>query len=358
MDRALTRKIITGFFLILGLSLFIGAVYYLRSLVLLFFMSFILASAFNPAVVKLEKIKLPRALAILLIYLIFIGLLVLLVAFTIPPLVKQTIQLLSAFSKLLGISDFSFAYNGATEIDFSALAVSLDHYVKQYQTIFGQLQGSVVLLTNLLFSTFSAVFVLITLLIATFYLLLHLNQFSLTIAWMLPGDRESQAKRALQIMEKVQVRLGSWVTGQLMLMVMIGVITYVGLVLLGIPYALPLAIIAAFLEIIPNLGPTIAAIPSIIIAFFLVNPFMSLLVLAFYIFVQQFENNLIVPLIMKGVVDVRPLTTIMLILMGFQISGVIGALLSVPFYITVRTISRELWPNRGPFSDYSDLLKK
>src|SRR5690606_20498944 len=107
------------------------------------------------------------------------------------------------------------------------------------------------------------------------------------------------------------------------------------------------------LEIVPNVGPVVAAVPSIIIAFFMMNPIMAGATLLFYILVQQFENNLIVPMIIKGAVDVRPLTTLILILMGFELLGVAGALLVVPFYITVRTFIRELKPNFGPFRDYT-----
>ena len=95
-----------------------------------------------------------------------------------------------------------------------------------------------------------------------------------------------------------------------------------------------------------------------IIAFFMVNPVMAGITTVFYILVQQLENNLIVPYIMKGAVDVRPLTTLLLILIGFELLGVPGALLIVPLYITVRTFVRELKPNFGPFRDYGQYLKR
>ena len=125
--------------------------------------------------------------------------------------------------------------------------------------------------------------------------------------------------------------------GQLLLMLIIGLTTYIFLSLLGIPYALPLAVLAGLLEILPNLGPTIASIPSILIAFLLVNPTMGGFVALFYVVVQQIENNILVPRIMKAAVNVEPLTAIIVILMGVRLAGVAGALLSIPFYLMIRT---------------------
>jgi predicted PurR-regulated permease PerM len=125
-------------------------------------------------------------------------------------------------------------------------------------------------------------------------------------------------------------------------MITIGVITYIGLSLLSIPYAIPLALAAGLLEILPNLGPTLAAVPAVAIAYFTTGPAMAGFIVLFYTIVQQLENNLIVPKIMKDNVDVNPLTTILVILIGFKVGSVLGALLAVPFYILVRSIY-SLW---------------
>jgi len=355
MDRSFSHKIITGFFLLLGLIAFTFAVYYLRSLMMLFFLAFIFASAIDGPVTRMTKAKVPRPVAIGVLYVIILGLLAVLLGLALPPLIRQTAQLLSALSRLAGVSDYTV--DQLTHLDVSSLANSFDQYIQRYQSIFGQLQGSITTLMNIIFSTFSAVFVFFTLLITTFYFLMNMDVLAVSFAWLLPGSLASQAANSRKIMKKVQKQLGSWVSGQVSLMVLIGLITYIGLTLLGIPFALPLALLAGLLEIVPNVGPVIAAIPSIIIALFMVNPVMAGVTTLFYILVQQFENNLIVPLIMKGAVDVRPLTTLILILGGFQLLGVPGALLVVPLYITVRTFIRELKPDFGPFRDYSKYLK-
>jgi len=115
-------------------------------------------------------------------------------------------------------------------------------------------------------------------------------------------------------------------------------LTFVSLTLLKIPYALPLALATSFLEILPNLGPTISAVPALMVAYSAGGWSMTGVVLVLFLVIQQLENNIIVPRIMKANVDVSPLMTILVILTGFKIGGVIGALLSVPTYILIRMI--------------------
>ena len=121
-------------------------------------------------------------------------------------------------------------------------------------------------------------------------------------------------------------------------MLTIGIVTFIGLTVLRIPYALPLALAAGLLEILPNLGPTLAAIPAIAIAYISFGPVSALLALIFYVIVQQLENNLLVPKIMAANAHVNPLVAIVTILIGVEIGGVVGAFLAIPIYIVIRLI--------------------
>ena len=136
----------------------------------------------------------------------------------------------------------------------------------------------------------------------------------------------------------IENQLGGWVRGQLVLMLVIAVFTYIGFLLIGIPYALPLAILAGFLEILPNIGPTIAAVPAITIAYISSGPALAVVALLFSILVQQLENNVIVPKVMRENANVNPLISIIAILIGLQLAGVVGALLAIPLYIVIRTV--------------------
>jgi len=140
----------------------------------------------------------------------------------------------------------------------------------------------------------------------------------------------------LNLWERSQTKIGQWMQGQLLLGVIIGVLTYLGLVILGVPYAFLLAIIAGLLELIPIFGPIIAMIPAIAIAFTDGGLTSAVIILGFYLIIQQFENNLIYPLVVRKVVGVPPLLVILALLIGAKLAGFLGILLSVPIAAAFR----------------------
>ena len=133
-------------------------------------------------------------------------------------------------------------------------------------------------------------------------------------------------------------------------MMIVGGITFVGTALIGVPYALPLALFAGLMEAVPNVGPTIAAIPAVFLALVNLGWGGTAAVLILYVIIQQLENNLIVPRVMKKNVDVNGLTSILCILVGGTLFGVAGALLAVPLFIVLRTIF-ETWRKYAPGTD-------
>lgn len=339
-------------FIIISIALVVG--FYLRNILVLGFIGLIIASAIRPAVKWGRKMYLPPALSILLSYtFIFVALSVLL-SLVIPPLAHDSSLLLQRASAALGLENVNFVREISLDVtQLTEVAQNFD----QYNGILTQLTGSVQVVLGLLASTFSLFFILFTLLMVAFHMLAGIERFSLSFAWMLPRKtRQEQSKLAIEIMDELTVQLGAWVRGQLLLMLIIGIGTYLGLLALGVPYAIPLALLAGLLEFVPNLGPTIAAVPTVLVAFILVNPAVGLLTLAFCVIVQQLENNFIVPGVMKNAVDVQPLTTIMLLLIGFEVMGVMGAVISVPLYVAVRCVARYIWPDVGPFAQYEEYL--
>jgi len=115
--------------------------------------------------------------------------------------------------------------------------------------------------------------------------------------------------------------------------------------LLGLNYALPLALIAGLLEIVPNIGPTVSTVLAAVVAL-TISPLTALLTVAWGIFVQQLENNLIVPKIMKHTVGLNPLVTIFFLLVGAKLAGVAGAILAIPVFLTIDAVLRVLLPQR------------
>lgn len=299
--------------------------FYIRSVVVMLFASVVVMSAFNPAVSLLhKKLKVPRPVGIVLMYVSVLVILAVAIAVIVPPLIAQ-LQYLSRVIDVLPLQEqlknFKFTLS-----ELNGLLTSIG--------------GSVGAVFSIITSTFSGIFTFFTVSVMSAYLLLDRDNLHKKISWF--SRDTTHLKLAAGFIDSVEQQLGGWVRGQLILMVTIGLVTYVGLTFLKVPFALPLALLAGFLEILPNLGPTVAAVPAIILGYAYGGWVLGLMTLAFYIVVQQLENNLIVPKIMKDNADVNPLTTIVTILVGLKVGGVIGALLAVPVYIVLRS-AYSLW---------------
>jgi predicted PurR-regulated permease PerM len=151
---------------------------------------------------------------------------------------------------------------------------------------------------------------------------------------------EDKKKQISEIIDKLEEKLGGWARGELILMTIIGTLTYTGLSLLGIPFALPLAILAGIFEIIPIIGPTVSAIPSVIIGFS-ISPIVGVAAASLAFLIQQVENYVFVPKIMQKSVGVNPIVTLLSLAIGFRLSGVLGGLIAVPVVISIQVFLKE-----------------
>ncbi|MEP7167163.1 MAG: AI-2E family transporter [Candidatus Woesebacteria bacterium] len=298
-------------------------------IVILLLLGFVLMTALHPIVLRLQRLRFSRVAAVLSVYAMLIATLVITFAVLVPPLVEQTLNLLHQFD-LQSVPYLS---------DLKSLQLTYD----QVSTLVSTYGGSFGTVFSYITSTFSVIFSFFTILVMSLYLLLereHLYKYSAFL--FRTKDREERSQR---LFNEIEESLGTWVRGEFILMVTIGTMTYVGLTLLKIPYALPLAILAGFLEALPNLGPTIAAIPAVIVAYVVTGiPLMGVLAALLYWLIQSIENNFIVPFVMKRTVGISPLVSIVLILAGLRFGSVIGALLVIPIFIIVRVILREFSP--------------
>jgi predicted PurR-regulated permease PerM len=129
--------------------------------------------------------------------------------------------------------------------------------------------------------------------------------------------------------KRVERKLGLWMQGQLLLGVVIGTVVFAGLSIIGVPYALLLGIIAGVFEIVPVVGPIFSAFIGVIVAL-MIDPVLAILTLIFYIIVQQVENNILVPLLMKKMTGLNPIVIIVSLLIGWELGGILGMLIAVP----------------------------
>jgi predicted PurR-regulated permease PerM len=169
----------------------------------------------------------------------------------------------------------------------------------------------------------------------------------------LPADRHDQAAR---VTDRIFVRLGGWVSGQILLCLIIGFMSWIGLVIIGVPYAAVLALIAGIMEAVPNIGPIIAAVPAIMIAA-LYSPLQALLALILYIVIQQLENYVVVPRVMSRAVELHPLAVLLALLIGGELMGVLGAVLAVPVTAAISVVVDEIRSERlAPSIDPEDVV--
>lgn len=309
--------IIFTVFFILGLYF----LFLIREILVLIFLAFILMVALKPLSKKIHTLfRLPKGISIFLSYITLILLILVFFAVLVPPLVVQ-------LSGLLKFVDIPFFQEQISEFKFTLTELS---------ALAGRVGTSVGAIFSIIGSTFSGIFTFFTLLVLSYFILEERDNLPEKLSWFTKDKAEKE--RFTKLIDSIEEQLGGWVRGEIILMLLIGLLTYVGLTLLGVPYALPLAMLAGLLEILPNIGPTIAAVPAITIALLTNGPVMAGAVLILNILIQQLENNFFVPKVMKAAANVSPLASIISILIGLQLSGVMGALLAVPLYIVIRTI--------------------
>lgn len=297
----------------------------IREIIILLFLSIILLSALLKPVEWLNARRVPRVLSVLLVYLFLLGLISSVIGIIVPPLVSQTSDLVSKLPQIISsINNFFIFYHIPVEDMSSVLA-------RQVQ----QIAGNIISVST---KVFSSLFSVITLFVLTFYLLLEWKKFVKLLTSPFSGKQE---KKVVSIITKVEGGLGQWIRGQLTLSLIVGLLTFIGLTLLGVPFAVPLSLIAGILEIVPIIGPIISAIPAILIGL-TISPILALAVAALFFIVQQLENHLIVPMVMSKVVGLQPPIVIIGLLIGAKLAGVGGAFLAVPVIVVARIIIAEL----------------
>jgi predicted PurR-regulated permease PerM len=185
---------------------------------------------------------------------------------------------------------------------------------------------------------FSGVLYLIFTLILALYLAIDSDKIRRYLVQLMPFEWHPQMLRAT---ERIGQRLGAWSRGQALLAAIIGGMTYVVALVIGLPYAGALALIAALGELVPNIGPILASVPLVAVGF-LQSPTQGLLALLAAVMIQQLENNLIVPRVMGRAVDLHPVAVMVAILSGNELLGIPGALMAVPVAASLAVVIDEL----------------
>lgn len=329
-----------------GAVLLLWALYLLREQLLLIYVSGLFATGLAPLVRLIERRhllpvgprRLPRAAAILIIYAAVLGMAGGLVAAVLPLLVAQARQLWIDLPARLEAAERQL-------IEWQVLpeAVTLKELLQSAPP------GSADVVAGVLGAVWGfvgGVVGAVTILLLTFYLLVEAQSVFDTFVRLFPvGARP----RVAEVSERVAAKISAWLGGQMLLGLVIGITTAVGLALMGVPYFYVLALIAGIGELVPMVGPLLAAIPAVIVAF-TVAPGLALAVAAFFIVQQAVENNVLVPKVMGQQVGLNAVTVVVALAMGSELFGLIGAILAVPTAAIVQVLVEELVLHRdaGP----------
>lgn len=312
---------IVNFFLI---AIFLFFLYYIREVWVIVLISLILAAAFQPLVKGWSKIF-GRTFSVILLLLIFIALVVGFVYLVIPPLANQSVEIIKR------TPDFVDRFKHITA-GFPYLETGLSSAIQNLSGI----TGNIISITA---NFFGALVGFVTVIILMLYFLLD-EKFFTNLGQNVIA--ENKAEQFFAVVKKISTKVGSWLRGQLLLSLVIGVMTFIGLKIIGIPFATMLAVLSGIFEIIPIAGPVISGIIAALVAL-TISPIAALIVLLFYVVVQQVENNLLVPKIMERAVGLPPAIIIVAILIGGKLYGILGALLAVPILAILYVIWEE-WP--------------
>lgn len=318
--------IIKSLLIILGLF----AVYYLRDIFLVVILSVIIASAIEPATQWFIKRGVPRVLSVLLIYSVTAISLALVFYFLFLPLLNESASLLSSLPSYLGELQ---VWNPLQNNPIISGNGSLGDFSKNFSLaeIAGEIDTAVSNLSKGFFSTASRVFggilSFFLVVVLSFYLSVESNGVEKFLKIVTPFKKE---KYIIDLWKRSQYKIGLWMQGQVVLAIIVAMLTYLGLTLLQVENALLLAVLAGLFEIIPLFGPILAAIPAVTIALITNGMTSALLVVGLYVIIQQFESQLIYPLVVRKIVGVPPIISILALIIGGKLAGFVGIVIAVP----------------------------
>jgi predicted PurR-regulated permease PerM len=314
----------------------IWALYLVRNTLLLIYVAGLIAVGLSPLVTRLEqqrltrRVRLPRWTAILSVYVVLFTAVALFAMLMAPPLAAQARELFNAAPDYV-----SRGQQWLIEQGILSQEITIGEAVRQspvggtdaVTTVVGAIWGFV-----------GGIFGIVTILIVAFYLLVDAENILRAVVRLFPRQERARVRDATR---RAGEKVSAWMTGQLMLGAIIGTTAAIGLSILGVPYFSVLALIAGIGELIPIVGPLLAAIPAVVVAFS-VSPATALGVAVFFFLQQQVENHVLVPKVMSHQVGISPVLVILALLIGGSLLGLVGAILAVPTAAILQVLLQEL----------------
>jgi len=323
----ITFKSILIFFTVLAATLLI---FYTKDILSILFIAIIIVATLSPIVDYLTKYLKYQVISVIIIYLL--GLIALggLVAALIPALSQQTQEIVNNFPQYTDQIPWLKNFGQVIKNQFlsDANVSSLTEYITQSSLQIFQFTGSVI----------GVIGSLLVIIVISFYGLISKDNIRAELKKYIEKHFDN---RYWQVIDKIYSKLGTWFRSQILLAIIVGLITGLGLYLLSVPYALLLGVLAGLLEIIPVLGPVIASIPAIIIGLS-VSPLIGLAVIVLYILIHQIESYVLVPKVMERALGLSPVLILTALLIGGKLGGIVGAIIAVPLASVITILVLEI----------------
>jgi predicted PurR-regulated permease PerM len=311
-----------------------------RAILAPFILAAVLAYAFSPLVGRAsERTGWPRVVVVAIAYVFVVALLVL-AAVLLAGRIANELTLLAA-SGPDSLATLLRDLVGQDSIEIGGQHIAVADVAREIQSRLGDLLASPGDAVHMAGEVGSVLLETLLALIVTFYFLVDGPSLWHTTTEALPFR---QRDRTMALLDRIHLVLGRWLRGQLVLIALVAAVIYVALgPILHLPYALGIAILSGFLEIIPLIGPLIATAIAAIDAFAHGGAGLAAVVIVIYFVVRQVEDNLVMPQVIGRVVHLHPVVTIFAVLVGLQVYGILGGLLGVPVAAAVNVVYREFY---------------
>jgi predicted PurR-regulated permease PerM len=332
-----TGTIIRFFLVALGLYLF----WFLRDLLLVLLTAIIIASFVESSIPYFKKMKVNRVFGVVILYAASIGFLALLFYLFVPLLITEIYNFsvfLSSYIPDSSIINYfkNDAFSGAKDIISNlSHSLSLTNLLATSKAFVTNLSAGFFQTLSVAFGSILNVFLIV---LISFYLSIQEKGIEIFLRIVTPVEYEDYA---VDLWERSRRKIALWMKGQMLLAILITILTYLVLSLLGIQYALLLALIAGIMELIPY-GVLVAVIPAVSFSYLSGGISSALMVAGAYLIIHQFEAFLFVPLIIKSVVGLSPLVVILAIFMGFELGGFWGLVLAIPVAVFVMELMNDM----------------
>ena len=319
--------------------------------ILVLIASIVIASAIEPVTLLAKRRAIPRLPAVILVYIVAAMFLSGFFYFLLLPLIGEVsgfIKTLTVYSNALAnesvLSQMFANQNVFGGLDTPMLIGELSTYLNQWSEFLSQ--G--------IFSSLSAisggVISLVLIVVLSFYLAVQDDGVGKFLKIITPLKHEEYA---VKLWKRSQYKIGLWMQGQFFLGIFVMVLVYLGLLIIGVPHALLLAVLAGILELIPLFGPVLAAIPAVFVAYGSLGMSPALIVGLLYLLIQQLENHIIYPLVVKKVIGMPPIVSIMALVIGGQLAGFLGILVSVPVAAVVMEFLDDLERRKATLAEHA-----